>query len=161
MFASYWTPLAPAVVLLLGAFILSVVVPRLPDRGRTRWRAREFGGPIVVGLAVLALWGIRLTAGADASGEGLDLLSQAIEIRLYGETVEQNIVLPPSEGRLHARLHELGAVRDEQYDDYGNWKMNLLLQRRDWNALQKNKQLENYIVDDSNSLRLAVGNEGP
>ena len=95
------------------------------------------------------------------SGEGLDLLSQAIEIRLYGESIEQHIVLPPSEGRLHARLHELGAVRDEQYDDSGNWNMNLLLQRRDWNALQKNEQLDNYIVDDSDSLRLAVGHEGP
>lgn len=95
------------------------------------------------------------------TGEGLDLLSQAIEIRLYGETVEQNIVLPPSEGRLHARLHELGAVREEQYDDAGNWTMNLLLQRRDWNALQKNELLDNYIVDDSDSLRLAVGHEGP
>ena len=94
------------------------------------------------------------------TGEGLDLLSQAIEIRLYGETVEQNIVLPPSEGRLHARLHELGAVREEQYDDAGNWTMNLLLQRRDWNALQKNELLDNYIVDDSDSLRLAVGHEG-
>ncbi len=75
MFASYWTPLAPAAVLLLGAFILSVVVPRLPDRWRTRRLVREFGAPIVVGLAILAVWGIRLTVGADASGEGLDLLS--------------------------------------------------------------------------------------
>jgi len=90
------------------------------------------------------------------TGEGLDLLSQAIEVRLYGETVEQKVVLPPSAGRLHALLHELGAVRQEEYDDAGNWNMNLLLQRRDWNALQKNEQLENYIVQDSDRLHLAV-----
>lgn len=95
------------------------------------------------------------------SGDGLDLLSQAIEIRLYGETVEQQLCLPPSEGRLSAKLHELGAVREEHYDEQGNWLINVLLQRRDWNALCKNEQLEKFIVEDSEALRLAVGSEGP
>jgi GTP-binding protein HflX len=95
------------------------------------------------------------------TGEGLDLLSQAIEIRLYGETVEQQLCLSPGEGRLCAKLHELGAVREEHYDEQGNWRINVLLQRRDWNALCKNEELEKFIVEDSDSLRLAVGDEGP
>jgi GTP-binding protein HflX len=95
------------------------------------------------------------------TGEGLDLLSQAIEIRLYGETVAQQLCLPPSEGRLNAKLHELGAVREEHYDEQGNSLVNVLLQRRDWNALCKNEQLEKFIVEDSGALRLAVGHEGP
>ena len=95
------------------------------------------------------------------TGEGLDLLSQAIEIRLYGETVTQQLCLPPGEGRLNAKLHELGAVREEHYDEQGNSLVNVLLQRRDWNALCKNEQLEKFIVEDSGALRLAVGHEGP
>ena len=95
------------------------------------------------------------------TGEGLDLLSQAIEIRLYGETVAQQLCLPPSEGRLNAKLHELGAVLEEHYDEQGNSLINVLLQRRDWNALCKNEQLEKFIVEDSGALRLAVGHEGP
>ena len=75
MFASYWTPLAPAAVLLLGAFILSIVAPRLPARWRDRRAIREFGGPILVGLAIVALLGIRLTVGGDPAGTGLELLS--------------------------------------------------------------------------------------
>jgi GTP-binding protein HflX len=95
------------------------------------------------------------------TGEGLDLLSQAIEIRLYGETVEQQLCLPPSEGRLNAKLHELGAVRQEHYDEQGNSLISVLLQRRDWDALRKNEQLEKFIVENSEALRLAVGHEGP
>ena len=94
------------------------------------------------------------------TGEGLDLLSQAIEIRLYGETVEQQLLLPPEEGRLCAKLHQLGAVREEHYDEHGNWHINALLQRRDWDALCKNDDLKKFIMDDSGPMRLAVGHEG-
>ncbi|MGD8483583.1 MAG: GTPase HflX [Thioalkalispiraceae bacterium] len=120
----------------------------LLEHGEARIDRDENGQPVRVWVSAL-------------SGEGLDLLSQAIEIRLYGETVEKNLCLPPSEGRLHARLHELGAVREEHYDEYGNWQLNVLLQRRDWNALCKNEQLEKYIVENSALPRLAMGNEGP
>lgn len=74
MLVSYFSPLAPAVVLLLSAFILSII-PGLPAHWRTHRLIRYFSAPGLVGLAMLVLLGIRLTVGQDASGEGLELLS--------------------------------------------------------------------------------------
>ncbi len=75
MLVSYFSPLAPAAVLLLGAFILSVVVPWLPKQWRTQRRVQLWGAPVLVGLAGLTLLGTRLTFGPDAGGEGQQLLS--------------------------------------------------------------------------------------
>lgn len=74
MFASFFSPLAPAAVLLLGAFILSVVFPRLPERWRFT-RLADFGAFILVGLAVLALLGTRLAVETDTLAQELELLS--------------------------------------------------------------------------------------
>jgi GTP-binding protein HflX len=54
-----------------------------------------------------------------ASGEGLDLLRQAISERLAGARVHAELRLPPRAGRLRARLIELGAVKSERYDEDG------------------------------------------
>ena len=59
-----------------------------------------------------------------ASGEGLDLLKQAIGERLVGKRVHAELRLPPRAGRLRARLIELGAVKGEQYDD-GGWRLDI------------------------------------
>ncbi len=75
MLADYFSPLAPAVVLLLGAFILAIVFPRLPASWQAKGGLQYFSAPILIGLAVLALLATRLTFGQDVSGEGLELLS--------------------------------------------------------------------------------------
>jgi GTP-binding protein HflX len=59
-----------------------------------------------------------------ASGEGLDLLRQAISERLAGARVHAELRLPPRAGRLRARLIELGAVKAEQYDEDG-WRLDI------------------------------------
>jgi GTP-binding protein HflX len=59
-----------------------------------------------------------------ASGEGLDLLKQAIGERLAGTRVQAELRLPPRAGRLRARLIELGAVKAERYDDEG-WRLDI------------------------------------
>ena len=63
--------------------------------------------------APIAVW---LSA---ATGEGLDLLRQAISERLAGARVHAELRLPPRAGRLRARLIELGAVKSERYDEHG------------------------------------------
>lgn len=75
MLAGYFSPLAPAAGLLLGAFVLSVIMPRLPSPWQTRPELQPYHAPILVGLAILALLGTRLTLGDDAAGEGLEMLS--------------------------------------------------------------------------------------
>ncbi|HET7930545.1 MAG TPA: ribosome rescue GTPase HflX [Rhodanobacteraceae bacterium] len=59
-----------------------------------------------------------------ARGEGLELLRQAIGVRLSGNRVCAELRLPPQSGRLRARLIELGAVKAEQYDEHG-WRLDI------------------------------------
>jgi hypothetical protein len=80
MLGALFSPLAPAAVLLLGAFVLPLVALQLPAQWRTQPGLRYFGAPVLVGLALVALLGIRLTFGPDASGEGLELLSSPVGI---------------------------------------------------------------------------------
>lgn len=75
MLISYLSPLAPAAILLLSAFILHTVVPTLPDRWQRQPAVRYLNEPVVVGLALVTLLGIKYTPGVDAVGAGLDLLS--------------------------------------------------------------------------------------
>jgi uncharacterized protein (UPF0333 family) len=75
MLVSYFSPLAPAAVLLLGAFILPFVFFWLPERWQARRVLRAFGPPGVVLLVMVVLFGTRLTLGPDPTGEGLVLLS--------------------------------------------------------------------------------------
>jgi hypothetical protein len=78
---TYFSPLAPAVVLFVSAVALLLVMPRLPA-GKLVWlrntpaivRPEDLSTVGLVGL-VLALLGLRLTLGQMTAGEGLELLS--------------------------------------------------------------------------------------
>jgi GTP-binding protein HflX len=59
-----------------------------------------------------------------ASGEGLDLLRDALAARFIDRQVSGTLVLAANEGRLRARLHALGAVRSETVDEAG-WHLQL------------------------------------
>ncbi|WP_256647199.1 ribosome rescue GTPase HflX [Thermomonas paludicola] len=55
-------------------------------------------------------------------GNGLELLREALAERLGLRRIVGDIRLPTDAGRLRARLHALGAVRDEQHDADG-WSL--------------------------------------
>lgn len=67
--------------------------------------------------------GLKVRISARA-GQGLDLLGQAISQKLAGERVEAAISLPPSAGRLRARLHEHGVITSEEHDENG-WTLHI------------------------------------
>ncbi|KAF1711190.1 GTPase HflX [Pseudoxanthomonas kalamensis DSM 18571] len=52
-------------------------------------------------------------------GKGLDLLREALGRRFAQARVSGPLLLGNGEGRLRARLHALGAVRDERHDEAG------------------------------------------
>jgi GTPase len=56
-------------------------------------------------------WRVWLSA---RTGDGFDLLHQAIAERLADHWVDRWLRLPPEAGRLRSRLHEAGEVREEQ-----------------------------------------------
>ncbi|RMG50839.1 MAG: GTPase HflX [Gammaproteobacteria bacterium] len=71
------------------------------------------------------------------TGAGLELLEQVLAERFADSFIEGEVVLAPAEGQLRARLHELGAVQDEHWDEGGQWQARLRLNRRDYARLRK------------------------
>ncbi|MDV2439244.1 GTPase HflX [Acinetobacter gerneri] len=54
------------------------------------------------------------------TGQGLDLLKQAVQECLMGQIQTFDIVLKPSYGKLRTQLYALNVIQSENYDDEGN-----------------------------------------
>jgi GTP-binding protein HflX len=106
-------------------------VPRI-DRDET-------GRPIRVWLSAI-------------SGEGMDLLYQAMAERLSGVNVSGWLRLPPTAGRFRAGLHEAGEVLAEATDNAGNLLLDVRLSRRHFERLLRDSGLIEadvvYVPDD-------------
>ena len=72
MLGSYLSPLAPAVILLLSAFVLFIVMPLVP---KTWVNLQRWIVPGLVGVALLSLLGVRFTVDSDSFDSGVELLS--------------------------------------------------------------------------------------
>jgi GTP-binding protein HflX len=59
-----------------------------------------------------------------ATGEGIELLRQALGELLGGERIQSGLQLPLSAGRLHARLKAAGAITGENVDEHG-WQLRI------------------------------------
>ncbi|ENV34948.1 ribosome rescue GTPase HflX [Acinetobacter gerneri] len=54
------------------------------------------------------------------TGQGLDLLKQAVQECLMGQIQTFDVVLKPSYGKLRTQLYALNVIQSENYDDEGN-----------------------------------------
>ncbi|MDH5651017.1 MAG: GTPase HflX [Gammaproteobacteria bacterium] len=94
-------------------------------------------------------------------GDGLELVLQAVGECLQHEIVSERVCLPPSAGRLHARIYQLGKVHHEEITTAGDWIMDVELARQDWDNLSKHDGLAEYILSTNQISRLAAGGEAP
>lgn len=95
------------------------------------------------------------------TGDGMQLLLQAVFEILHKATVHEHLVLPPAAGKLHARLHALGSVVLEETDTQGRWLMSVAMPAATWDSLNKHYHMAEYLSHDSDGDRLAVGGEAP
>ena len=72
-----------------------------------------------------------------ATGEGCELLLQAIAELVGQDMVSETLDLEPDQGSLRAALYRLGAVQTENYGDDGVAHLNVRMPRADWNRLLK------------------------
>jgi GTP-binding protein HflX len=72
-----------------------------------------------------------------ATGEGTELLMQAIAELVGKDMVNESIDIGPDQGGLRAALYRLGAVESEDYGEDGVAHLNVKLPRADWNRLIK------------------------
>jgi len=71
------------------------------------------------------------------TGEGCDLLLEAVAELVGQDMVTEELQLDPDQGRLRAELYQLGAVETEDYGDDGVAHLSVRLPRADWNRLMK------------------------
>ena len=69
------------------------------------------------------------------TGDGLDLLKQALAEFYHQEHVHKLLQLQPADGRLRARLFELGGVISEQVTDSGGWDIEIDLPKKAYERL--------------------------
>ncbi|MDP0561489.1 MAG: GTPase HflX [Candidatus Endonucleobacter sp. (ex Gigantidas childressi)] len=75
------------------------------------------------------------------SGEGLDLLQQAVSQLLMQDMAEGRLFLEQDQGKVRARLYELGAIQKEFSDENGLLILNIRLPRLAFNRIAKQEGL--------------------
>ncbi len=76
------------------------------------------------------------------SGEGLELLSGALDERFSADQLHEWLRVPVANGRLRAKLFTLGRVLREQVADNGDLLLEVELARRDFETLQKTEDVQ-------------------
>ena len=81
------------------------------------------------------------------TGEGCELLSEAISDLLAKQMLNETLLLAPQYGRLRASLFNLSAVHNERFDEQGNWLLDVRLPMIEWNRLIKDfgPEIESFI----------------
>ena len=74
------------------------------------------------------------------TGEGRELLLQAIAELVGQDMVSEQVTLNPDQGKLRAALYQLGAVETEQHGEDGLAHLSVRLPRADWNRLMSVEQ---------------------
>lgn len=75
-------------------------------------------------------------------GLGLDRLGEALADNLAGDLVSGTLRLAPADGRVRARLFEMGAVRGERACAEGGWELDLELAQSDLNRICSREGLD-------------------
>ncbi len=82
------------------------------------------------------------------SGAGLELLHEVLRKHFGQDYVRCRISLPPTAGKVHAKLYDLGAVAADVVTDDGGWLMDIELQRHVLEALMP---ADGRIVDENSN----------
>lgn len=87
------------------------------------------------------------------TGEGLDLLIQALDEWLAQDLFHARIRLPAHATRARAKLFSSHAVLTETHDEDGCSLLNIRMPRQDWQRFLHNEQLtaENVVIADADS----------
>jgi GTP-binding protein HflX len=121
----------------------------LLDDCQPRLQRNEQGKPVRVWLSA-------------ATGEGSDLLLQAISELLADGMVEETVVINPSQASLRSRLYEKGFVEAERVDECdGSYQMRLRLPREELARLQQEgvRLLEREEQPTARATRQTVAEE--
>jgi len=80
---------------------------------------------------------VRAVWVSAATGAGMALLEQALHERLTPTMVEEDLCIPPSEGKLRSELYKLQCVQAETVHDNGDMLISVRLPAIEWQKLNK------------------------
>jgi len=82
-----------------------------------------------------------------ATGQGVDLLLEAMAEFFHHEHVYKQVQLSPADGRLRARLFQLGRIISEKLTEEGGWELEVELPRKAFDRLiHQEPSLEGRLV---------------
>jgi len=76
------------------------------------------------------------------TGDGLELIKKALDQRFSADQLHEWVRVPASNGRLRAKLFEVGKVLTEWVEDNGDMLLEIELARRDFESLQKTEGVQ-------------------
>ncbi|SET18790.1 ribosome rescue GTPase HflX [Thalassotalea agarivorans] len=81
------------------------------------------------------------------TGQGIDLLYQALTERIDRQVVKHTLKIPPNASKLRAQLYQLNCIDKENYDEQGNCLLSIKLPTKDWYQFLKQDQstIEGFI----------------
>jgi GTP-binding protein HflX len=79
------------------------------------------------------------------SGEGLDLLGQALAEFFLHDQLQGWLQLPASAGRLRAAIYQTGRILQDVADESGGWWLEVLISQRELEALYR-REGQQYIL---------------
>jgi GTP-binding protein HflX len=82
-----------------------------------------------------------------SSGAGIDLLLEAVQAFLSQGVIRHRLRLPPSAGRVRARLFDSGRVLGEKAIDTGGWLIEVEMPRGRFDRLARQEGLEAMLDD--------------
>ena len=101
-------------------------------------------------IDLLACYGPRLDRHSDGqprrvwlsakTGEGFDLLFQAMVEFLTEQLIHCEVKLKPKEAKKRAMLYELGSVKSEKIDEAGNQIVEIEIQRKDYDRIFRKRE---------------------
>ncbi len=85
-------------------------------------------------------------------GKGIDLLKIALTECLREEMVNHVLRVPASDGKVRALLFELNCIKEERYDENGDWLVRVNMLASDWHRLDKKveQRLSKYASAEAN-----------
>jgi GTP-binding protein HflX len=84
-----------------------------------------------------------------ATGDGIDLLLEALRRQFAADRVRGHLHLRPEDGRLRALLCEQGAIRGENHANDGGWELDVELDRREYERMRKREPVLAQRWDNS------------
>lgn len=71
-------------------------------------------------------------------GEGIDLLFQAMQMRLKSELVRERLLLPPTSGQIYAEFYQRHCIVNEQFNEFGDRLIEIEIDKIQWQKWLKN-----------------------